>query len=118
MLSGKRILIVEDEPMIALDIEAAVKDAGAIVIGPAATLDVAQSLAQSSGLDGAILDLRLGTDSSADLVTMLRAQGIPCVVHTADSQFAEQWPAVPVFDKPVLPEALIAALAGLLGTSV
>lgn len=118
MLAGKHILIVEDEPLIALDIEAAVKDAGGIVVGPAATLDIARSLAQSGGIDGAILDLRLGAASSVDLVTVLMTQGIPCVIQTADTQVSQRWPTVPFFDKPVLPEALITALAGLLGTSV
>jgi CheY-like chemotaxis protein len=56
---GLNILIVEDEPLIALDIEAAVHALHHIVVGIADTKAGALELAQRAGCDGALIDIRL-----------------------------------------------------------
>src|SRR5512132_362784 len=61
-LSGARILVVEDEVFIALDLQATLTDAGAEVIGPSFTLEQAFTLASRENLSAAILDVRLGRD--------------------------------------------------------
>ena len=58
-LAGLRILIVEDDPIIALDVAETLADAGAIVIGPAHTVTQALKLVDGGGLDAAVLDYRL-----------------------------------------------------------
>jgi DNA-binding response OmpR family regulator len=55
-----RILIVEDEAMIAMLVEDMVLDFGSEVVGPAAKMDDAMRLAQAAALDAAILDVNVG----------------------------------------------------------
>lgn len=76
-LKGKRILIVEDEPLIALDIADLIGAQGAEVIGPAFTLDQAQALATSQPLDGALLDIDLGRTLVWPLAETLHVLGVP-----------------------------------------
>lgn len=89
-LSGKHILIVEDEPLIALDLAYLVEEQGAVVIGPAHSLDEAQELAQamlSAGrIDGALLDIDLGDNLVWPLATGLHESGIPFAFISARCQ--------------------------------
>ena len=119
MLTGKRILIVEDEPLIALDLESAVNDHEGVVVGPVGSIAQATLIAESEALDGAILDLRLGGDLALAVAERLRARQIPFVIHSgqADTTLPRDWPAVPVIGKPALPEAVIARLAEIIGQS-
>jgi DNA-binding response OmpR family regulator len=59
LLNGIRILIVEDEPLIALDIEGTLEDAGAVVCGSARTVAQALALINDKAFDAAVLDYRL-----------------------------------------------------------
>jgi CheY-like chemotaxis protein len=59
LLKGHRILIVEDNFVMALDLSLIVEDLGGAVVGPAGRLDEGMALAQSNELDGAILDVNL-----------------------------------------------------------
>ena len=72
VLAGKRVLIVEDEQLIAFDLESTVLDAGGEVMGKAATLQQALAMAGNDSFDGAILDLRLGTESSLEVLETLQ----------------------------------------------
>ena len=69
-LRGARILVVEDEAFIALDLVMAIEDAGAIAVGPAATVAEALELISFDPPDGAILDVNL-----PDGTVELRASG-------------------------------------------
>ena len=62
-LTGKRILIVEDEYFIAADLKRALAEAGAIVVGPAGTLASAQALVDDD-IDLALLDVNLDGEHS------------------------------------------------------
>ena len=117
ILSGQRILVVEDEPILALDIEAALLDAGAEVIGPAITLMVAQKLARQNGLSAAALDVRLGEENVYTVAYLLQTKEIPFVFHTAhaSSDLHDRWPGAPLVNKPSNPTVIVRALAGLLG---
>ncbi len=119
MLHGKRILVVEDEPLIALDLEAAILEWQGVVVGPAQSLADAIRLASTEPLHGAILDLRLRNEPATDVIHCLLQRGIPCVVHTgqADASLAKIWPHIPVIDKPALPETVLAALVDQLEKS-
>ena len=70
-LSGRRVLVVEDEPLIAMDIEQALETAGASVV-IAATLDEALRLTEQGSLSAAILDLVLGASDGGALCARLR----------------------------------------------
>jgi CheY-like chemotaxis protein len=58
--TSKRVLVVEDEFLTAMDIEKMLGDLGIQVVGPASTFQSALYLARSENLDGAILDVNLG----------------------------------------------------------
>ena len=75
-LSGRRVLVVEDEPLIAMDIEQALETAGASVV-IAATLDEALRLTEHDGLSAAILDLVLGVSDGGALCARLREASDP-----------------------------------------
>lgn len=81
-LTGLRILVVEDEYMIAVHIETLLEDCGCAVVGPVATIDEAIALARNERLDGALLDTNLQGKSSAPIAVVLRALSIPFVVVT------------------------------------
>ena len=114
-LAGRAILVVEDEPVIALQLEAQLYAAGATVYS-ASRLREALHMAEHPALSAAILDFRLGEDSSAAVCRRLQELGIPFVFYTGYSEddAFRRWPDVPVVSKPVDDGVLIDAVAGLL----
>ena len=83
----QRVLIVEDDTMLAWNLEYLVQNAGYDVVGPAATLTDALRLAQSSDLDAALLDIRLAQDELVfPAAEILRQRGIPFIFTTAYSR--------------------------------
>ena len=76
-LTDRRILLVEDDPLIALDLQDILQKAGAVVIGPASQLSNADSLVRHYRLDAAVLDVRLEIGTTLPLANRLAAAGIP-----------------------------------------
>ncbi len=72
-----RVLLVEDEPLIALDAQDTLRDSGAVEIVWARNLAEAEAAIDAGGLQAAILDLRLGADSSLPLAQKLASLGVP-----------------------------------------
>ncbi|MDP8916774.1 MAG: response regulator [Pseudomonadota bacterium] len=77
-----RVLVVEDEAMVAMLVEDILLDLGHVVVGPAMRLDEAVPLARQGEFDIAILDVNLGTARSYPVADLLRDQGIPFVFAT------------------------------------
>jgi len=114
-LVGKRILVVEDEGLVALDLKVTLEGAGMIVIGPAARLPDALLLAEKSLPDAAVLDVRLEVGTTLPLAAWLARQGVPFLFQTSDPNLIDAaHAAVPVLRKPFRTEQLIGALAALL----
>jgi two-component sensor histidine kinase len=76
-VAGRRILVVEDEPLIAMDIEDKLLAAGCEVVGPAATVATALRLASELAIDAALLDANLGGHPVDELAAELARRGIP-----------------------------------------
>lgn len=79
-----RVLVLDDEPLILLDLEFAVEDAGC---KPLTALDLVEALAivQNNAISAAILDVSLGRGQTCEQVAQtLAAMGIPYVLHTGD----------------------------------
>jgi len=114
-LVGYKILIVEDEAPIALNLATAVQQAGGTVIGPAATVAAAHAIMADNRLDGALLDIRLRDETSFSLADVLAVLNIPFVfvsgVSSALMPLAHR--ERPLFDKPYETAAVIEALARL-----
>ena len=113
-LEGRFILVVEDEPLIALDVTRAVTTAGGMVVS-AGYLESGLCSTEHPALDAAVVDLRLGDGSGAKICERLRKRRVPFIVHTAyPRMFASaEWPDVPIVTKPASPEEIVLALQRL-----
>jgi CheY-like chemotaxis protein len=115
-LRGARILVVEDEPFIAFDLMMAIEEAGAVAIGPAATVAEALDFIGNDPPDGAILDVNLPDGTVGPVLDALpKAAGV--VVHTGvglPPEIRAVHPDVPVYSKPTAPQVLLQRIAGAL----
>jgi len=116
-LLGRRVLIVEDEALVAMDLQFAFEDAGAEVVGPAMSLGDALALAeQAPEIDCALLDVDLAGCDVYPVAQILQSRGIPFIFHTGHGSrraHSEMFPGAITCLKPTLPEMLIDLLAGL-----
>src|SRR5262245_54951695 len=114
-LAGRKILIVEDEAPIALNLAAAVAQAGGIVIGPTASVAASFALMAENKLDGALLDIRLRGETSFPLADVLAVLDIPFVFVSGLSSALMPYTHRdrPLFDKPYDAHDVIATLARL-----
>jgi PAS domain S-box-containing protein len=76
-LHGKRILVIEDEPLVAMDVESTLATAGCEVVGPAATLERAKLLIEESDCDAVLLDVNLAGQPVDELATLLTRKNRP-----------------------------------------
>jgi PAS domain S-box-containing protein len=76
-LAGRRILVVEDEPLLALDVASSLAAAGIVVVGPAATVEEALRQAESAALDGALLDANLDGHPVGEIAAALTRRNVP-----------------------------------------
>jgi DNA-binding response OmpR family regulator len=116
-LAGRRILVVEDETLIALDLESLLTSNGCVVIGPVNTVDAALTAVDHAPLDAALLDLNLGGRPATPVAESLNARGVPYVVVTAYGRSAGQLPALrnaPRVDKPIDYDEVIQRLVDVL----
>jgi two-component sensor histidine kinase len=114
-LDGRRFLVVEDEPLIGLDIVAALESAKADVEGPVTTVEKACELIEQSRFDGVLLDANLHGDPVDLIADALSQRDIPFVFVTGYSGNAlpEAFRAIPVLSKPCSSEQVIEAAIGL-----
>jgi PAS domain S-box-containing protein len=117
-LTGRRVLIVEDEALISLELEQAVAGLGCEVVGPAASPDAALDLIRRRAPDLAILDVNLGGQTSERVARALRALDVPFVFCTGYAEPAtrlEPDAETAVIGKPIELEALAGTFRRLLG---
>ncbi len=114
-LKGKRILVVEDEPILAMCLEDMLRDLGCEVVGPALRLDAAVDLAKHAPLDAAVLDVNLGGGRSYAVADALVGRDIPYVFATGYGASAVEpgRPETPIVQKPYSDRDLEAALLSL-----
>ncbi|WP_165690818.1 response regulator [Consotaella salsifontis] len=114
--NGKKILVVEDEFMIAIDIEASLEELGANV-ACAGTLERALEAVESDRFDGVVLDLNLAGKEVYPVADILARQGIPFFFHTGHgvkSVLRNRYPDAVVCQKPCLSHELVDALASVM----
>jgi len=115
-LAGSRVLVVEDEFIIAFELQSNFEDAGAEVVGPAHTLAEALELATHADITAATLDLQLMRDSVAPVARALAKRGIPFVFYSgqpATDPVIAEWPQCKALSKPANPEVLVEAVTEL-----
>lgn len=87
LLEGKRVLLVEDELLIALHAEDILHDLGAQIVGPAISLSEAETLAEDEEFELAMLDRNLNGNLSDDLARRLADKGVKVVLATGYDDF-------------------------------
>lgn len=114
-MAAQRLLVVEDELLVALDIESILNDAGLIVIGPASNAAEALELLAGNELDAALIDANLSGEPINAVARALSERCIPFAYVTGydrDSLPAD-YPAA-IVTKPFDPDQLLAAARRLL----
>ena len=118
-LRHRRILVVEDDALLAWAYEQMLQDVGADVVGPAATLADAEQHAVASDIEAALLDIRLGEVEVWPAARLLAARGIPfvfCTGHCGAGTLPAEWSDRPVLTKPVSPDRVLCTLGSLLAS--
>jgi DNA-binding response OmpR family regulator len=117
-LEGRSILIVEDEPLIVMDITQEFEATGA-ALTTTNTLKHALILVEHDGLSGAILDHALPDGDSSLLCARLKERGIPFLMYSGFNKVAAGCAGAPYIAKPAPQGALVAAMEGLIrGVSI
>jgi DNA-binding response OmpR family regulator len=111
-----RVLIVEDEPMLAFALEELLTDAEFGIVGVASNLDRALATIESGVCDAAILDTNLAGVSAAPVASALTERGIPFLILSGYSpdQHSSAFAGALRLQKPCQPEKLILALRSIL----
>lgn len=112
-----RVLVVEDEMIIALGIEDLLDDLGFQLVGPAARVDAAVQLASQAALDVAILDVNIRGGTSYPVADVLAQRGIPFLFCSGYGDWAleERYRDRPRLTKPFSAPDLASLLRDLLG---
>lgn len=115
LMSGKRILVVEDEYFLAQELESELEDLGVEVLGPVATVDHALALIHDgAGIDAAILDINLQGEMVFPVADLLLREEIPFVFATGyEAQIVpERYPGFVLCRKPAKLNEIAQALFG------
>jgi DNA-binding LytR/AlgR family response regulator len=115
-LTGRRLIIVEDEPLLAMDLESSLIDMGCEVAGSAGTIDAARSLVAKASCDAALLDINLAGHSVDELAAALTRRKIPFAFVTGYGRAGvpKAFRDAPVLGKPFNDDQLRAVLERLL----
>jgi len=113
MLAKCSILVVEDDPYIALDLSSAIEDLDGQVVGPTHDVGEALSLLNSQDVGAAIVDWHLPKGNAAPVASWLSNRQIPFVIHSThdlESIDRERHPEVPLLRKPLQSRTVVARL--------
>jgi CheY-like chemotaxis protein len=113
-LTGKRVLVVEDEAIIAAMVVDILRELGAEVVGPAYNIADGQTLAAEAAVDLAVLDANVGGTIADSIAEILETRGVPFLFASGYGRHAmmERF-GVPVLEKPYSGEDLALELGRL-----
>lgn len=120
-LTGQRILIVEDEMLLAMDLQALLEEQGCEIAGPVPSVRRALDVIADQALSAATLDMNLNGESSAEIAVALRQRNIPFIVVSGYSEkdpFDPRFRDAPVVQKPFYAADLLHKLALVLQQAV
>ena len=118
-LQGRRVLVVEDEALVAMMMEDGLLDAGAEIVSPACSVSEALAMIERTATDGglsvAVLDINLEGAAVFPVADCLAAHGVPFVFCTGYGEGCDRGThvAAPVLAKPFGPDALVATIESL-----
>ena len=119
-LSGRRILVVEDESLVAMLLETILEDMGCTPVGPVANIDEALAVvAGDQALDGALLDVNVAGREVFPVADALKAAGVPFVFSTGygEGGLPDHWRGQSTIQKPFTEAAVRDALMKALGVA-
>ncbi|MEO6225384.1 MAG: response regulator [Sphingomicrobium sp.] len=101
-LAGRRILVIEDSPVVAPYTADVLDELGCTVVGPAPNMAAARELLENDNFDAAILDVHIRGERVFPLCDLLVAKNVPFVLSSgyADWQMPEKWQDRPRLQKP------------------
>lgn len=111
VLQGKRVLFVEDEPIVAMTVEDILEELKIDIVGPAGTIEHALALVEREAIDAGLLDVNIHGERSYSVAEALTVKGIPVVFATGYGESG--WsgaPDAPILDKPYNKTAIAEAL--------
>jgi CheY-like chemotaxis protein len=119
-LASRRILVVEDSPVVGEVLKEMLRDLGCEVVGPMGNLGIALELAADEALDAAVIDLNIRGGKVYPVARLLADRGIPFLVVSGygDWTMPEEWRARPRLTKPFSADALEAELRALLAAPI
>jgi CheY-like chemotaxis protein len=114
-LKGKRILVIEDSPVVGPFTVDMLGELGCEVLGPAPNMASARELMEAGGFDGALVDVHIRGERVFPLCEMLETKGVPFVFTSgyADWQMPEKWQERPRLQKPYTLDQIEQALRAL-----
>ncbi|MBD7940383.1 response regulator [Brevundimonas guildfordensis] len=113
IFSGRRVLIVEDESLVAMLLETILVDLGCDVVGPESNIEDGLNAASgTSRLDAALLDVNVAGQEIFPVAEALKARGVPFVFSTGygEAGLPEHWRGNPTVQKPFTEGAIRDAL--------
>ena len=117
-LDGAAILLVEDEPLVGMEIESVLRDAGARDVTLCGSVAAALACVDRDGFDLGILDVRLRDGAVTPVARRLAERGVRFLFYTGQTRtdpiFAE-WPGSTVLTKPAREQTILRAVEDLLG---
>lgn len=114
-LTGRRILVVEDSPVVGPFTADLLEDLGCKVVGPAPNMAKARELVETMEIDAAIMDVHIRGERVFPLCELLDARGTPFVLTSgyADWTMPDQWQERPRLQKPYTLDDIRAVLGDL-----
>jgi CheY-like chemotaxis protein len=118
-LTGRRILVVEDSPVVGPFTADLLGELGCEVVGPAPNMAAARELVEAGGYDAALMDIHIRGERVFPLCEMLESRAVPFVLTSgyADWQMPEKWAGRPRLQKPYTLDQVREALSGLFSAS-
>jgi CheY-like chemotaxis protein len=119
-LNGRRVLVVEDESLVAMLLETILEDMECIPIGPASNVDEGEAMARDTiDLDAALLDVNVAGRQVFPVAEALRARGVPFVFSTGygEGGLPEEWRGSATVQKPFTEAAIRDALMKAMGVA-
>lgn len=113
VLTGRRVMVVEDESLVAMLLETILHDLGCDVVGPVSNIgDGLRAVAGETTLDAAVLDVNVAGQEVFPIAEALKARGIPFVFSTGygESGLPDHWRGHPTVQKPFTDAAIRDAL--------
>ena len=120
-LQGRRVLVIEDESLVAMLLETILDDMGCAVVGPESNIDDGLiSATTEPSLDAALLDVNVAGREVFPVAEALKARGVPFVFSTGygEAGLPEHWRGNPTIQKPFTEAAIRDALMKALNISL